>query len=139
VDRAGFCCEHCHRLSHGQVIYDFFRCVSLADKKQTNQRFKFSFKKHIHKIKCLTNKQPKYSADTKRRRVATGDSLRRRGKISITTSSSHGAKLQYRRMSSDRKPFISRSPLQQPNHIIARTALIPTVLIKTKVIIKCNV
>jgi len=31
-------------LSHGQVIYDFFfRCVSLAVKKQTNQRFKFSF------------------------------------------------------------------------------------------------
>ena len=27
--------------------------MSLADKKQTNQRFKFSFKKHIHKIKGL--------------------------------------------------------------------------------------
>ena len=38
-------------------------------------------------------------------------------------------------MSLDRKPFISRSPLQQPNHIIARTALLPTVQSKTKMII----
>ena len=93
-----------------------FRCVSPAVKKQTIQRLKFSLK-NIHKIKCLTNgplnsRQPKYSAYTKRRRVSTGDSLRRHSKIQyivtiITTSSSHGAKLQYR-MSSDRKPFTSR-------------------------------
>jgi len=56
--------------------------------------------------------------------------------VTITmTSSYHGAKHQYRRISSDRKPFTSRPPLQQPNHIIARTALIPTVQRKTKMII----
>jgi len=45
--------------------------MSLADKKQTNQRFRIFFKK-THKIKGLTTKQsPKYLADTKRRRVAT--------------------------------------------------------------------
>jgi len=27
--------------------------MSLADEKQTNQRFKFSFEKHIHKNKTL--------------------------------------------------------------------------------------
>jgi len=69
--------------------------------------------------------QPKHSGDTKRRRVATGDSLRRNGKISITTSSSHGAKLQYRWMSSDRKHV--------HHHITSRTALIPTVQSKTKI------
>jgi len=61
----------------------FFRCVSLAVKKQTNQRLKFSLKNTYTKIKRLNNVQPKYSADTKRRRVATGDSLRRHGKVSI--------------------------------------------------------
>jgi len=126
-------------VSHGQVIYDFFRCVSLAIKKQTNQRVKFSLKSTYTKIKRLNNVQQEYSADTKRRRVATGNSFRRHGKIRyivtiITTSSSHGAKLQYR-MSSDRKPFNSRPPPQQPNHTIARTALIPTVRSKTKMLI----
>jgi len=33
------------KMSHGQVIYDFF-CISLAVKKQTIQRFKFSLKTH---------------------------------------------------------------------------------------------
>jgi len=52
--------------------------VSLAVKKQTIQRFKFSLKNTYTKIKRLNNRQTKYSADTKRRRVVTGDSLRRR-------------------------------------------------------------
>jgi len=59
--------------------------MSLAVKKQTNQRFKFS-SKNTHKNKMLNyHAKPKYSADTKRRRVATSDSLWRHGKISTSS------------------------------------------------------
>jgi len=61
-------------MSHSQVIYDFL-VYDLADKKQTNQLFRIFFK-NSHKIKSLiAMKHTKYSADTKRRRVATSDSL----------------------------------------------------------------
>jgi len=47
--------------------------MSLADKKQTNQRFQIFFKKRTKKLNYHAN--PKYLANTKRRRVATSDSL----------------------------------------------------------------
>jgi len=34
-----------------------FLCISLADKKQTNQRFRIFFKKRTHKITSLTTMQ----------------------------------------------------------------------------------
>jgi len=117
--------------------------MSLADKKQTNQRFRIFFKKtHTQNKRLNYHAYPKYLADTKRRRVATSDSLWRHGKIS--TSSPQWRRLhliapkiifQLRWMFSDEK-FTARPQLQQLNHI-SWTALIPTVHIKTIITMLC--
>jgi len=79
--------------------------------------------------------KPKYLADTKRRRVATSDSLWRHGKSVLHHHNDDiSAKyiFQHGWMSSDEK-FTGRpsSITSQHVHNIPRTALIPTVHIKT--------
>jgi len=55
--------------------------MSLADKKQTNQRFRIFFKKHTQNKRLDYHANPKYLADTKRWQVAASDSLWRHSKM----------------------------------------------------------
>jgi len=77
-------------LSHGQIIYDFFWCVSLQSRNRLFNVSNFLLKIYVHKLKaylaCKQNNRP----IPKRQHVATDDSLRRHVRL---TSSSHGANI----------------------------------------------
>ena len=122
-------------VSHGQVIYDFFLVCEPSSQETDYSTFQIFFKKHVQKLKaylaCKQNNRP----IPKRQHVATGDSLRRHGKVtgcSIMTTSSHSANISIGESLRAENHIIFRSSATESYHIIARTASIPTIHITRK-------